>query len=183
VQDDDPTSIVVGAEAGARPELGQSLWLDICHGRADGTPPPVDLGAERRHGEFVRELIAEGYVTAVHDVSDGGVLVAVAEMALAGNVGAVLKLAAFEDEGDRERYSHAWSLFGEGQGRYLVTERFDSHVVEKMAREAGIPCSFIGWTGGESIVLGAEGESGAGEVALADLRQAHEAFFQEWMEA
>ncbi|MFX8393380.1 AIR synthase-related protein, partial [Acinetobacter baumannii] len=71
---------VIGQSNG---HLGQSLWLREIHGREDGTPPPVDLAAERRHGEFVRELIADGKVSAVHDVSDGGLLVALAEMALA----------------------------------------------------------------------------------------------------
>ena len=63
--------------------LGQSLYLrEIC-GREEGAPPPVDLAAERRHGEFVRALIRDGLVTAVHDLSDGGLLVALAEMAMA----------------------------------------------------------------------------------------------------
>ncbi len=71
--------------------LGQSIYLrDIC-GREEGAPPPVDLAAERRHGDFVRELIRDGLVTAVHDVSDGGLLVALAEMAMASGIGAVLE--------------------------------------------------------------------------------------------
>ena len=70
--------------------LGQSLYLrDIC-GREEGAPPPVDLAAERRNGDFVRGLIRDGLVTAVHDVSDGGLLVALAEMAMASGIGAVL---------------------------------------------------------------------------------------------
>src|SRR4051812_18950066 len=67
--------------------VGQSLWLELCHGRRVGPAPPVDLAVERRVGELVRQLIANGLVTAVHDVSDGGALVAIAEMALAGNIG------------------------------------------------------------------------------------------------
>ena len=74
--------------------LGQSLYLrEIC-GREEGAPPPVDLAAERRHGDFVRALIADGLVTAVHDVSDGGTLVALAEMAMASGIGAVLETPA-----------------------------------------------------------------------------------------
>ena len=70
--------------------LGQSLYLrEIC-GREEGAPPPVDLAAERRNGEFVRALIRDGIVTAVHDVSDGGLLVALAEMAMASGIGAEL---------------------------------------------------------------------------------------------
>ena len=70
--------------------LGQSLYLrDIC-GREEGAPPPVDLVEERENGDFVRALIGEGLVTAAHDVSDGGLLVAVAEMAMASGIGAAL---------------------------------------------------------------------------------------------
>src|SRR5215218_26639 len=69
---------------------GQSLWLDVCHGRREGAPPPVDLAAERRAGESIRKLIAAGLVTAVHDCADGGAAVAVAEMALAGNIGMIM---------------------------------------------------------------------------------------------
>jgi phosphoribosylformylglycinamidine synthase len=73
--------------------LGQSLYLrEIC-GREEGAPPPIDLAAERRHGEFVRALIRDGLVTAVHDISDGGLLVALAEMAMVSHIGAVLEAA------------------------------------------------------------------------------------------
>src|SRR5580692_3045844 len=82
--------LLVGETRGA---LGQSLYLrDIC-GREEGAPPPVDLAAERRNGDFVRALIAEALATAVHDVSDGGLAVAVAEMAMAAGIGADLSLA------------------------------------------------------------------------------------------
>ncbi|MDE2562262.1 MAG: phosphoribosylformylglycinamidine synthase subunit PurL, partial [Sphingomonadales bacterium] len=175
--------LLIGADPRAVPELGQSLWLDVCHGMRAGPPPKVDLKAERAHGEFVRDLIAQGIVTAAHDVSDGGILVAVTEMALASGIGARMELPSFEDLVDSEKLRHAWSLFAENQGRFLVTEPFDSHVVEKMARERDIGCCFIGWTGGESIVLGVGADSDHAEVALSDLREASEAFFRDWMEA
>ncbi|HEY2131521.1 MAG TPA: phosphoribosylformylglycinamidine synthase subunit PurL, partial [Acetobacteraceae bacterium] len=73
--------------------LGQSLWLREVPGREDGPPPPVDLAAERRNGDFVRAQILAGQVRACHDVSDGGILVAVAEMALAGKTGVTLTAA------------------------------------------------------------------------------------------
>ena len=174
--------VLIGADPACRPELGQSLWLREVHGREEGPPPPVDLKAERRHGEFVRMLIAEGYVTAVHDVSDGGILVAVTEMALAGNIGARLELGAFEDMVDSEERQHAWSLFAENQGRYVVTEPFDQQIVEKLAREAGIGCCYIGWTGGETMALCRGEDAVYPEVPLASLREANEAFFRDWME-
>jgi phosphoribosylformylglycinamidine synthase len=172
--------LLIGADPKAVPEIGQSLWLEICHGERRGPPPRVDLAATRRRGEFVRMLIAEGLVGTVHDVSDGGILVAVAEMALAGNIGAKLILETFEDQVDRERIVHAWSLFGETQGRFVVTENFDRHVVEKLALENGIGCCFIGWTGGDAITLSRENEIRS-SASLADLRAAHEGFFPKLM--
>ncbi len=169
--------LLIGADPSADPDIGQSLWLDVCRGRREGTPPKVDLVRERKHGEFVRALIDEGYVTAVHDVSDGGILVAVAEMALAGNIGARLMVEAFEDRVDREVVRHDWSMFGETQARYIVTEALDRDVVEKMARERGVGCCFIGWTGGDTIYLGDKHEATDGEVSLDELRRAHEGFF------
>src|ERR1700719_2863780 len=92
--------------------LGQSLYLrDIC-GREEGAPPPVDLAAEKRNGDFVRSLIERKIATAVHDLSDGGLLVALAEMAMASGIGAALEAAPFA--------AHAF-WFGEEQGRYVVT--------------------------------------------------------------
>lgn len=174
--------LLIGADSRAVPELGQSTWLDVCHGRQAGAPPKVDLDAERRHGEFVRRLIADGLVTAVHDVSDGGILVALTEMALAGNVGAVLEISAFENLVDRETVQHAWSLFAENQSRYIVTERYDSHAIEKLASDSGVGCCFIGWTGGESISICRGRAPVYKETALTDLRAAHESFFKDWME-
>ncbi|WP_037499649.1 phosphoribosylformylglycinamidine synthase subunit PurL [Sphingomonas jaspsi] len=169
--------LLIGADPKATPEIGQSMWLDVCHGRREGHPPQVDLARERANGEFVRRLIDEGLVTAVHDVSDGGILVAVAEMALAGNIGARLLMARFEDQVDNEVVRHDWSLFAENQGRYVVTEPLDRDLVERMARDAGIGCCFIGWTGGDTIYLGDAEVATDGEVSLADLRAAHEGFF------
>ena len=174
--------LLIGADSRAIPEMGQSIWLDVCHGKQAGPPPKVDLAAERRHGEFVRRLVADGLATAVHDVSDGGVLVALAEMALAGNIGAVLEISAFENLVDREKIQHAWSLFAENQSRYIVTERYDSHAIEKLASDSGVGCCFIGWTGGETISICRGREPLYTETPLADLRAAHESFFKDWME-
>ncbi|MDD3800218.1 MAG: AIR synthase related protein, partial [Novosphingobium sp.] len=174
--------VLIGADPRAVPELGQSAWLNVCHGREDGLPPKVDLAVEKRNADFVRRLIGEGLVTAVHDVSDGGILVAVTEMALAGSVGARLELSAFEDRVDSELFNHAWSLFAENQARFVVTERYDQHMVEKLAEEAGVGCCVIGWTGGETIALCQGEETVYPEVSLADLREASDGFFRDWME-
>jgi phosphoribosylformylglycinamidine synthase II len=141
--------------------LGQSLWLRELHGREDGAPPPINLVQERTHGEFVRKLIEDGKVNAVHDVSDGGLLVAIAEMALAGGIGCTI-----EQIGDH------FTAFGEDQTRYLVTG-----AVADTIQEAGIPMTRIGTTGGESINM--HGKS----IPLTALREASDSFFRDWMES
>src|SRR5215213_6393753 len=130
--------------------LGQSLYLrEIC-GREEGAPPPVDLMAERRAGDFVRELIGENMVTTVHDISDGGLLVAVAEMALASGIGAkIYGPPAFLTE-------HGF-WFGEDQARYVVTikaDRFDD--LSARARTAGVALRRLGMTHGNAILLPGE---------------------------
>jgi phosphoribosylformylglycinamidine synthase len=102
---------LVGANRG---HLGQSLWLRECRGLEEGPPPPVDLAAERQAGDWVRARILDGTATAVHDLADGGLLVALAEMAMAGRLGARISLPA----GDPTAVA-----FGEDQGRYLLTVR------------------------------------------------------------
>jgi len=127
--------------------LGQSLYLrDIC-GREEGAPPPVDLATEKRNGDFVRALIADGVATAVHDVSDGGLAVALAEMAMAAGIGATLDAAA---------PPHAF-WFGEDQARYVVTMAAGRAAdVMARARQAGVPVRPLGTTGGDALTLGAE---------------------------
>jgi phosphoribosylformylglycinamidine synthase subunit PurL len=133
--------------------LGQSIWLREIAGREAGDAPKVDLAAERANAESVRALIAAGKASAVHDISDGGLLVAVAEMALAGGIGAELDIDLTTA-----------TAFGEDQGRYLVTTASDI-VVSGAVR--------IGTTGGDKV---------AG-VALDALRTSHEGFFPNLMDA
>jgi phosphoribosylformylglycinamidine synthase len=148
--------------------LGQSLYLrEICE-REDGAPPPVDLAAERAAGDLVRALIAEGIATAVHDVSDGGLLVAVAEMAMASGIGAELDRAPLA--------AHAF-WFGEDQGRYVVT--VDAGVAEKVmmrARAAGISARQIGLTGGDALTLQDERP-----ILVAKLRERFEGWLPRYM--
>jgi phosphoribosylformylglycinamidine synthase len=130
--------------------LGQSVYLrDIC-GREEGAPPPVDLVAEKRNGDVVRGMIHAGTATAVHDVSDGGLLIALAEMAIAGGIGARLLAAP------GSIVPHAW-WFGEDQARYIVTvpEEQAGLVLAKM-KGVGVPCMRIGSTGGDAINIAGE---------------------------
>jgi phosphoribosylformylglycinamidine synthase len=139
-------------------------------GKLEGAPPPVDLADEIKAGRLVRALIREGKVAAVHDVSDGGLLVAVAEMALAGRVG--VELFAYEGK----LPAHAmW--FGEDQGRYVLSvDPMRAEEVLERARLLALPGRIIGRTGGEEIAL-----KGEPALALADLRQAHEAWLPAYM--
>ena len=149
--------------------LGASLYLRELTGRASGPPPPVDFDAERRHGDFVRGLIGAGKLGACHDISDGGLLVAIAEMALASGIGATLSL-------DEDDTLHAF-LFGEDQGRYLITAA-ESEVgsIEAEAAAAPIPLTVIGRTGGMSLTVGVRCT-----ISLSDLKAAHEAWLPGYM--
>jgi phosphoribosylformylglycinamidine synthase II len=130
--------------------LGRSVYLrDLCL-REEGAPPPVDLAAERRNGEFVRCLIGEGVVTAVHDVSDGGLLVAIAEMAMASSLGAQLWAPP-------ERLAPHAFWFGEDQARYVVTApAHEAEAVLLRAKTAKIPVRRLGLTGGNALTLPGE---------------------------
>jgi phosphoribosylformylglycinamidine synthase subunit PurL len=130
--------------------LGQSMYLrEIC-AREDGAPPPVDLLEERENGDFVRSLILDGTATAAHDISDGGLLVALAEMAMASGMGAVLTKTP------RDIPAHAY-WFGEDQARYVMTVPADeSDGVLARARAAGVPAWRIGVTGGDALSLDGE---------------------------
>jgi phosphoribosylformylglycinamidine synthase len=153
--------------------VGQTLWLELCHGRREGPPPPVDLRAERRAGECIRDLIGKGLVSAVHDCSDGGAAVAVAEMALAGNIGMTMTLVP-------QIPNQAAILFGEDQGRYVVTTR-DPDQVRALANAAQLFAVPIGMTGGEELVFDLVDRGGPQSVGLSDLRAAHEGFFPKLM--
>jgi len=156
-----------------RGHVGQSLWLEVCHGRREGPPPPVELAAERRAGECIRSLIDEGLVTAVHDCSDGGAAVTVAEMALAGNIG--LDMIVVE-----QIPNPGAILFGEDQGRYVVTTR-DPDAVRAAANTAQLFAVPIGITGGDRIAFDLVGRGGEQSVSLSELRAAHEGFFPKLM--
>jgi phosphoribosylformylglycinamidine synthase len=155
------TIVVVGDTKG---HLGQSIFLREIAGAEAGAPPPVDLAIERRNGDFVRAQILAGAVTACHDVSDGGLLVAVAEMALAGGIGAAL------EGGDAPHW------FGEDQARYVVTTPAPAALLQA-AREAGIPARILGRTGGATLTV-----SGVRPISLERLREAHESWLPAYME-
>ena len=161
--------VLIGERRG---HLGQSLWLREVHGREEGPPPPVDLMAERRNGVFIRKHIANGALTAVHDVSDGGVAVTIAEMALAGNIGAMLHAPL--------PCGVACSLFGEDQGLYVATIA-DHLLLDTLtaADTAGVEIERIGRTIAGRIIFELPDDDHV--VTLDQLRAAHEGFFPQLM--
>jgi phosphoribosylformylglycinamidine synthase len=156
--------ILIGESQG---HLGQSIYLREVEGKEEGAAPPVDLVVEKKNGDFVRALIESGRADTVHDVSDGGVLVAAAEMALAGNIGVTLKLDSIS------------FAFGEDQARYLIAvpkDRVEAILAE--AKRADVMAEVTGHAGGEAITL----ERGA-SIALSTLRKAHESWLPDYMNA
>jgi phosphoribosylformylglycinamidine synthase len=181
---------LVGTSLTHDPAIGQSIWLRDIHRMTEGPPPSVDLELERRTGEFVREIIRDGLVTAVHDISDGGILVALAEMALASNLGVDADVESWGDvEGaDFSEQLLVRRLFGENQARYLVVTDYNSEANDAFlhrAREADLLSAFVGYTGGDRFEIGDGQVDGwrLVDVSLADLRAAHESFFPRLMGA
>jgi phosphoribosylformylglycinamidine synthase len=160
--------LLIGAHAG---HLGQSIYQRDIVGEAAGAPPAVDLTAEKKHGTFVRTAIRDGRVTAVHDISDGGLLVAVAEMGMSSKIGASLTPS-------KDTPLHAWA-FGEDQACYVVTvPAASAETFVKDALSAGIPTQAIGTTGGNELTV-----EGSHPISLADLDAAYEGWLPNYMSA
>ncbi len=163
------TILLVGGPEDWGTHLGQSVYLRDVHGRIDGPAPHVDLAHERRTGDFVRGLIQDGSLSAVHDCSSGGLALAVVEMAMAGNIGATVSTPA----GDAIP-----AFFGEDQGRYVVTIAAEKAAgIIAAAGKAGISIAEIGKTGGTQVTLGA-----ARPLPIQQLRSAHESWFPDFMD-
>ena len=163
---DGDTLIMLGETAGW---LGSSIYLREILRREDGAPPPVDLDAEKRNGDYVRKLIRMRRVNAVHDLSDGGLAIAACEMAFTSNIGVSLS-------GATGMQLHAW-LFGEDQGRYLLS--VDQHSVNPIistAKGKGVSAQIVGKVGGDRITA-----AGAFDVSLEGLREKHEGWLPEFM--
>jgi phosphoribosylformylglycinamidine synthase len=159
--------ILIGRTKG---HLGASLFLREIAGREDGAPPPVDLAAERAHGDFVRGQILDGAVTACHDLSDGGLLIGLCEMAMAGKTG--VKIEALP----RNLPLHA-AYFGEDQARYLVTTD-NADAMLATAKAKGIPAQQIGTTGGSAV-----SGPGLGTIPVAELTRINGEWLPRFMSA
>ncbi|HLJ64958.1 MAG TPA: phosphoribosylformylglycinamidine synthase subunit PurL [Stellaceae bacterium] len=156
------TLLLIGETKG---HLGSSLYLREVLGREDGAPPPVDLQAERRNGDFVRAQIRAGLVSAAHDIADGGLLVALAEMVMAGGIGAHITLP--------QGVAPTPYLFGEDQGRYVLATS-SPEAIEAAA--GGVPVWRLGVTGGAALTV-----AGQGTISTAELQRINEAWFPRFM--
>ncbi len=148
--------------------LGQSVYLRDLHGREEGVPPPVDLSLEKKNGDFVRGLIASGRVATCHDISDGGLGVALAEMAMAGRRGVRVEIGGL--------VPHV-AVFAEDQARYLIAVKpSDVSTILADAAKAGVKAERIGTVGGDAVDFGA-----AGKATVADLKAAFDGWFPTFM--
>jgi phosphoribosylformylglycinamidine synthase subunit PurL len=154
--------LLVGAKGS---HLGQSIYQREILGDEKGAPPPVDLALEKKNGDFVRNLINDGQVTAVHDISDGGLASAVIEMALAGELGAELMVADHRE------------LFGEDQARYVLTcGPKDVAKIITQAHVKGVDIIRVGNVSGLKEI-----NFGGTVITLAALSASHEGWFPAYM--
>ena len=158
--------ILIGDTKG---HLGASLYLREIAKSEIGAPPPVNLKAEKKHGDFVRKLITSGKLTACHDVSDGGLLVALAEMTYATGIGANVSFPTGTP-------THAFA-FGEDQARYVITaSAAEAKKIIEDAKDSGISVLLLGKTGGK--VLSVKGKL---SIATAKLRSKNEEWLTKYM--
>ncbi len=150
-------------------ELGSSLYeREMVGNNTDNpsAPPHVDLALERRNGDFVRALIENGQVTTCHDLSDGGLVAALADMAISGGMGVSANV-----ESDLPLHV---ALFSETQARYLIAAGAEAaEEIRKEAKDAGIPVQVLGTAGGDRFTI----NGGAVDVAMSELAAAH----SDWM--
>jgi phosphoribosylformylglycinamidine synthase len=147
--------------------LGASLYLQEVHGVIAGKLAAVDLASEKKLHALVRMVLAQPGVRAVHDVGEGGILWALAEMSFGdGSAGGTFKIPS-----GKERPEEA--LFGEGAGRILVElDEASSVDVEKLAQGAGVEFTRLGRTGGKDLKVSCNGAETVW--AVAELREGFE---------
>jgi phosphoribosylformylglycinamidine synthase len=154
---DVPADLVLLGRTG--PEFGGSAWAHVCHGHLGGRPPAPDLDAERQLAALLAAAIADGLLAAAHDLSDGGLAVALAESCLRGGTGCTVRLP--EDP--------FTTLFSESAARAVVAVRPGSETAFGQLAEAhGVPAAGIGSTGGDSLTV-----DGCFAIPLAELAAVH----------
>lgn len=166
----DEVILLAGAPDGLGSHIAQSVYMRDVHGRTDGPAPHVDLAHEKKTGDFVRAIITDGLTSAVHDCSSGGLALAVAEMAMASDIGATVDAV--------EGHNPVLTFYGEDQGRYVLTvSQANLETVNARAAAEGVSLVAIGKTGGSSVKLGT-----ARGLEINELRSAHELWFPQFMD-
>ncbi|WP_139413335.1 phosphoribosylformylglycinamidine synthase subunit PurL [Bartonella mastomydis] len=160
-------SIILVGNCGSH--LGQSIYArDILNIDA-GAPPPVDLQLEKKHGQFVRDVIHNGFVHAAHDISDGGLAIALAEMVIKAEKGIKVKLS--------NKSPHHAELFGEDQGRYLLAVKPDAlNSLKEHAQTHAVSLIELGQVEGDSLHI-----DGIFALSVESLTQAYENWFPQFM--
>ncbi|MDU9003637.1 phosphoribosylformylglycinamidine synthase subunit PurL [Sedimentitalea todarodis] len=154
---DGHVALLVGDTVG---HLGQSALLAEVFSREEGDAPPVDLDAEKRNGDFIRNN--RTLITACTDLSDGGLALAAFELAERTGVG--IHLDALSTE----------YLFGEDQARYLIACNFDqAEALMTAAGQAGVTIASVGRFTGEIVQIG------SASAPLSDLAQTYRSAFRD----
>jgi len=166
--DEGDALFLVGTEG---THLSRTLYEREILNEEAGPPPAVDLQMERARGEFVRAAITSGYASACHDISDGGIAVALAEMCMASGTGAEVELEA-------PHYPHA-ALFGEDQARYIVAVDDEwANMFAANSEGSGVSFRRIGTVTGKNLKI-----NDLVDISVEDMKSAHEAWFPEYMGA
>jgi len=161
-KDDGDLGLVLGEDKG---ELGGSEYLQMQYGLVRGKPPVIDLEREKALQELVRELIRAGLLKSAHDISEGGLAIALAECALCGERGVEVDLTT------SQRPDIA--LFSESQGRAVVSISSNNlDAVLTAAEKYGVPATVLGTVGGESLLITVNGEAVA-DVPLSQCADHH----------
>lgn len=164
---DNDTILLVG---GCGSHLGQSIYLRDILDMEQGTPPHVDLEKEKANGNFIRNLIENKDVDACHDLSDGGLAIALAEMVIKSRRGVKIALTG-------KTSAHA-ELFGEDQARYLIAANSEKlEKVKEQAKKAGVELDQLGTVTGDNLVV--EGQI---KLSVKQLENAYESWFPDFME-
>ena len=163
--DRDDLIIVIGKNTG---HLNASSFAKYIHGNESGPPPPINFRRELLIGNFIRNQIINNNISSCHDISEGGLLVALSEMALASKTGAILTTTG-------NNYSKFW--FSEDQARYVVSiknKKFNKF--QQSAKNLSIPIKTIGKASGDSLII-----DGKYFITLDELKVCHENWMPKYM--
>jgi phosphoribosylformylglycinamidine synthase subunit PurL len=142
-------------------EFGGSLWAHVVHGHLGGRPPAADLDAERALAGVLVTAAGRGLLAAAHDLSDGGLAIALAECCLAGGQGCSVRLPG-------EEFGY---LFAESAARAIVaTAPGAGDEFAALCADRGVPATVLGVTGGASLEV-----AGCFTIPLAEVAAAHRA--------